>query len=648
MLNQFKNKHFYIMLLADGCLFIASLVLSYLLRFDFSPAPHYWNQLLFLILLSLPVKTVCFIFFGLYKGMWRYTDLLDFWRVFQASAVSSLILISTILFLYRFQGYPRSIFFIDGLLTFFLTGGLRIVIRTVYRSREQRLGFMLPGLMRRERRQGLIRVLIIGAGDAGEKILREIYDNTELNYDILGFLDDDADKKNRFVHGVPVVGTPDDLPSIVNTSRVDQVFIAMPSAAGSEMRRIVDICKRSRVNFKTLPGLGEIMDGKVRVSDLREVHFEDLLGRPPVELDRESIGRYLKDKTVMVTGAGGSIGSELCRQILDYGPGQLILLDASELNLYTIGMEFSRLMPRERYVPLLGRIQDRELMARYFGTYRPEVVFHAAAYKHVPILEDNPWEGVFNNVLGSLVVMQAAQTYKTEKLVIVSTDKAVRPTSVMGATKRMTELLMYGLNQGGGTRFMAVRFGNVVGSSGSVIPLFKKQIAQGGPVTVTHPEMTRYFMTIQEASQLILQAGALGTGGEIFVLEMGTPVKIADMARDLIRLMGKEPDRDIDIEYTGLRPGEKICEELITNEEGAVPTEHDKIMVLKPTGHGLTQQSPIHDPSRILGQVEDLVRAAASQDGEYIRRQLKALVPEYQLKPDPAGSHAYENDQSVD
>jgi len=634
MIKQFRNRHFYIMLLADVCLFVFSLVFSYLLRFDFAPAAHYWSQVGFLILLSVPVKTVCFVFFGLYRGMWRYTDLFDFWRIFQASFVSSLILISIILFLYRFQGYPRSIFFIDGMLTFLLTGGLRIVIRTSYRAREQRSGFMLPGLMRKKRRQGLIRVLIIGAGDAGEKILREILENPELNFDVLGFLDDNAEKRNRFVHGVPVVGSTDELPSMVSTSRIDQVFVAMPSATGSEMRRIVDLCKQAGVMFKTLPGLGEIMDGKVSISDLREVHFEDLLGRSPVELDSGSIGNDLKGKTVLVTGAGGSIGSELCRQIMAYEPGKLIFLDASELNLYTIDMEFSQLMSRDRIVPLLGRIQDRTLMNRYFQTYRPDVVFHAAAYKHVPLLEANPWEGVFNNVAGSLVVMEAAQEHGVEKFVVVSTDKAVRPTSVMGATKRVTELLMHGFNQQNGTRFMAVRFGNVVGSSGSVIPLFQRQIAQGGPVTVTHPDMTRYFMTIQEASQLILQAGAIGIGGEIFVLEMGTPVRIADMARDLIKLMGKEPDEDIEVVFTGLRPGEKIFEELITDEEGVVPTEHSKIMVLKRNEQ--PSSSPEQEGYRtwIRNHVDELVQAAARQDGEVIRAKLKEIVPEYQLKPD--------------
>ncbi|MFP4428624.1 MAG: polysaccharide biosynthesis protein [Desulfovermiculus sp.] len=631
MINQFGNKHLYLMLLADAGLFAASILLAYLLRFDFAPAARYWNQALFLLLLAIPVKAGCFIFFGLYRGMWRYTDLYDFWRIFQAAFISSLILVSIVLFVYRFQGYPRSIFFIDGILTFVLTGGLRIFIRTVYRSRENlRSGMLIPGLTKQKREGGLTRVLIAGAGDAGEKILREILENPELRYDVIGFLDDNTGKKNRSVHGVPVLGSTHDLPELAKGSRVDQVFLVMPSASGGDMRRIVETCKKAGVNFKTLPGLGEIMDGKVSVSDLREVHFEDLLGRPPVELDSQSIGQYLKGRTVLVTGAGGSIGSELCRQILAYEPGRLILLDASELNLYTMDIEFSGLMSRERYTPLLGRIQDRELMDRYFGSYRPQVVFHAAAFKHVPILEDNPWEAVYNNVHGSRIVMETARKHGVDTFVIVSTDKAVRPTSVMGATKRMTELLMHCFNQEDGTRFMAVRFGNVVGSSGSVIPLFKKQIAAGGPVTVTHPEVTRYFMTIQEASQLILQAGAIGTGGEIFVLEMGTPVRIADMARDLIRLMGKEPDHDVEIVYTGLRPGEKIFEELITDEEGVVPTRHAKIMVLQRNSREFLQHEAL-DRRGFLRQVDDLVRAATSQDGEHIRRKLREVVPEYRL-----------------
>jgi FlaA1/EpsC-like NDP-sugar epimerase len=364
----------------------------------------------------------------------------------------------------------------------------------------------------------------------------------------------------------------------------------------------------------------------VSVSDLREVHYEDLLGREQVDLDTASIADYVTGRRILVTGAGGSIGSELCRQIIRFSPAKLILLDASELNLYHMRMELEHELGFKGFISVLSKIQNREHMEQLFEAHQPSVVFHAAAYKHVPLLEENPWEAVYNNILGSRILMEAASTYHAEKFVLVSTDKAVRPTNVMGASKRVAELLLHAYNRQGSTQFMAVRFGNVVGSSGSVIPLFKRQIERGGPVTVTHPDMTRYFMTIHEAAQLILQAGALGEGGEIFVLEMGTPVRIDDMARDLIKLMGKEPDRDIEILYTGLRPGEKIAEELITDEEGIASTEHKDILVLKQNDS--RRICPEHS-ERLLVGVDELQSAAIRLEAQDIRDILMQLVPEY-------------------
>ncbi|KXB09397.1 hypothetical protein AKJ60_00360 [candidate division MSBL1 archaeon SCGC-AAA385M11] len=627
MLNQLKNYKFYVMLLADVAIFFLSLAMAYLLRFDFHPEQHYINQLQFVWLLAVPLKTGVFIMLGSYKGMWRYTALRDFWRLFQASFVSSLILVGIILILYRFEGYPRSVFIIDGLLTLLLTGGLRVGIRSMYRYRDNlkpRHVFSLT--VSRNRSRQLQDVLIIGAGDAGEKLLRETIENPALNYHVAGFLDDDVEKIGRTVHGVPVLGLIKDLEHFVSSLHIELVFIAIPSASGQQMRRIMDLCRQCKVQFKTLPGLGEIMDGKVSVSDLRQVSFEDLLGREPVLLDTGSIAHYLTDKTVLVTGAGGSIGSELCRQIVPFHPRLLILLDASELNLYSIEMELKHERGFRSFVSCLGRVQDEQQMTRLFSEYSPEVVFHAAAYKHVPMLEANPWEAVWNNIVGSLVVMSMAKHYQSERFVLVSTDKAVRPTNIMGTSKRVTELLLHGSNQSGSTKFMAVRFGNVVGSSGSVIPLFKKQIAYGGPVTVTHPEMTRYFMTIQEAAQLILQAGALGKGGEIFVLEMGTSVRIRDMARVLIKLMGKEPDQDIEIVYTGLRPGEKITEELITDEESILPTEHEGIMLLT---HNQTAYDQAAYQAWLMKNIEALKRAAARFDRQAIQEKLAEIVPKY-------------------
>jgi FlaA1/EpsC-like NDP-sugar epimerase len=397
------------------------------------------------------------------------------------------------------------------------------------------------------------------------------------------------------------------------------------------MRRIVEMCKECDVPYKTLPGMGEIIDGKVSIKTLRDVNYEDLLGRDPVQLDLAGIRGCLSNRVVMVTGCGGSIGSELCRQVVRFQPRSMIMVDASEANLFHIQMELHHEMRYHHYTPVLAQVQDRRLMEHVFHKYRPAVVFHAAAYKHVPMIERNPWEAVFNNILASRVVMELALEHEVRRFVLVSTDKAVRPTNVMGASKRITELLLQSL-QGNGTRFMGVRFGNVVGSSGSVIPLFRRQIEQGGPVTVTDPEVTRYFMTIPEAAELIIQAGAMGEGGEIFILEMGKPVKIAELARDLIRLSGREPGKDIEIIFTGLREGEKLYEELITAGEGIVNTQHKKILVLRANGNWHGQQNQEAYRQWLTGKLDELVEMAGRHDGCAIKQKLQEIVPEYVVR----------------
>ncbi|PKN04291.1 MAG: polysaccharide biosynthesis protein, partial [Deltaproteobacteria bacterium HGW-Deltaproteobacteria-9] len=401
-----------------------------------------------------------------------------------------------------------------------------------------------------------------------------------------------------------------------------------PSASGEQVRRIVDACQHCNATYKILPGIGELIDGRVSIKLLRDINYEDLLGRPPVHLNVKDIRNSLDGKTVLVTGCGGSIGSELCRQVIKYQPGKIILLDSSEPGLFKIQMEIQNKYYFNHCVTILGRVQDEDLIDDIFKKYKPEAVFHAAAYKHVPMMEKNPWQAVFNNIVGSRVVMEMAVKHHVDRFVMVSTDKAVRPTNVMGASKRVTELIMQ-CQQGNGTRFMAVRFGNVVGSSGSVIPLFRRQILQGGPVTVTHPEVNRFFMTIPEASQLILQAGTMGEGGEVFILKMGTPVKIADMARDLIRLSGKEPDVDIKIVYTGLREGEKLYEELITVGEDILPTDHEMVMVLKSNtyfnGSGNLQEAK----KSLYRELDELVKIAARHDAKGIKAKLKEILPEY-------------------
>jgi FlaA1/EpsC-like NDP-sugar epimerase len=377
-----------------------------------------------------------------------------------------------------------------------------------------------------------------------------------------------------------------------------------------------------------LPGIGELIDGRVSIKVLRDINYEDLLGRPLVHLNIKDIRNYLDDKTVLITGCGGSIGSELCRQVIKFQPHSIILLDASEINLFNIQMEIQNEKYYRKSEAVLGHVQDKKLMEDVFKKFKPQVVFHAAAYKHVPMMEKNPWEAVFNNIIGSRVAMETSIKHHVERFVLVSTDKAVRPTNVMGASKRVAELIMQSL-QGNGTRFMAVRFGNVVGSSGSVIPVFRRQIEQGGPVTVTHPDVNRYFMTIHEASQMILQAGTMGEGGEVFILRMGTPVKIADMARDLIRLSGKEPDMDIKIVFTGLRDGEKLYEELITVEEDILPTGHEKVMVLR-SNRPFNGAKDLQESRDILGnKIAELMKDALRHDSRAIKKILKEIVPEY-------------------
>lgn len=611
-LPNLRNVNFYVMFIADMLIFTLALLLSYSFRFDFNiPAP-FFMQFKGLLKYVLVFKALAFVFFGLYRGMWRYTSVDDFWKLLRITAVQNLILITFVLFRFSFIGVPRSIFVIDWVLTLLFCSGLRLSIRAFYTSSE---GLAVSAMPRKT-------VLVVGGGRAAERIGRELA-SSPVQYRLVGFLDDDKAKVGRTIHGKPVLGGLDIMKHTVDSEEVDEIFIAVSEASGEQMRMIADACKSTGVPYKILPAMTEIMDGKVDIKALRDVDYLDLLGRSPVSLDTERIEGYLTGQTVLVTGCGGSIGSELCRQIVRFRPGHIVLVDSGEYNLYQIQMELHHDLGFTNYSTVLGNITDSDLMAKTFAEHTPSVVFHAAAYKHVPMLERNPWQAVRNNILGSRTVMEAAVESGVERFVVVSTDKAVRPTNVMGASKRVTELLMQSMH-GHGTRFMAVRFGNVVGSSGSVVPLFRRQIEAGGPVTVTHPDVTRYFMSISEASQLILQAGSMGekgTGGEIFVLDMGIPVKIADMARDLIRLSGKEPDVDVEIAFTGLREGEKLFEELITEGEGIVRTEHEKILVLG-TDCCATADS-------LDGEIAALLHAAEHYDGDTIRAILMRVVPEY-------------------
>jgi len=624
MLKVLKNRNFFVMLSADFCLLSFSLFLAYTFRFDGQIPPPEFETLTGLLLWVVPIKILSFYVFGLYKGMWRYTGILDMKNLAKACLTSSGIVVVILFLTIRFQGIPRSILPIDFVMTFFLSGGVRIGIRLHFHRSK---GSSINPFSKKTKSTEKKRLFIIGAGDAGEKTLRELEENSYLNYQVIGLIDDDPLKKGRALHDIPVLGGVSSVPEMVEEHQIHEIIIAIPSADREQIRKIVEACELSGAVYKTLPGMGELIDGRVSVKALRDVSFQDLLGRPPVELDMDSIGGYLTGKCVMITGAGGSIGSELCRQITCFNPETIILFDASEPSLYSIQMELKHRVGYLKYKTILGRAQNPLLTDTVFRRYRPQVIFHAAAYKHVPMLERNPWEALHNNIHGSKVMIEKAIEYGAERFVLVSTDKAVRSTNVMGASKRFAEMVLRAY-QGNGTLLMAVRFGNVVGSSGSVIPLFRDQISRGGPVTITHPEVTRFFMTIPEAAQLILQAGALGRGDEIFILEMGTPVKIVDMARDLIRLCGKEPDRDIEITFTGLRQGEKLYEELITADEGVVQTGHEKIMVLRNNGwNGYGDQEGYR--RWLLDGIEELKNLANTYDGCAIRAKLKELVPEY-------------------
>jgi len=630
MTLKIRNPRLFIKLLIDATSFVLAIFGAYILRFEFILAQRHFNEIGLIIYWLIPLKLAIFYSFGLYRRMWRYSSLNDLWFLALATALSSLLTVDIVLYFYPFEGFSRAVFLLDAIITFIITGGFRILIRSYNRFNPGSMNFPTLRMTRRIKTGDIKSVLIIGAGGSGEKILREILDNPTIGYKVVGFLDDNPGKIGSYLHGVPVLGTVDDLPGMSNQHKLDQVIISTPSATGPEMRRIVDICKSCGVACKTLPGIGQLLDNKVSIKALRDVNYEDLLGRPPVQLDTTSIQSYLAGKRILVTGAGGSIGSELCRQLIRFEPEKIVLVDAGEANLYGIQMMLRHELNFEAFQAVLAGVQNKELMEDVFRSYRPDVVFHAAAYKHVPLLERNPWEAIFNNVVGSRVVTELAEKYQSERFVLVSTDKAVRPTSVMGTSKRLAELILQSM-QNGTTRFIAVRFGNVLATCGSVIPLFRKQIEYGGPVTVTHPEMTRYFMTIQEAAQLILQAGAMGRGGEIYVLEMGTPIRIADMASDLIRLSGKEPGKDVEVIFTGLRPGEKLNEELITEGEDVVRTNHRKIMTLKYNGHwnwgGFSSQSKFR---KWLDQgLQELYLTAGTRDPIAIKEKLKQLIPEY-------------------
>lgn len=552
------------LVLLDSMIVMFVPILSLLVRFEGSVEEHYIGLLLDMLPMLLAVRLLCFYGFGLYHRLWRYASINELIAIIGSVTLSTVILAAYTSWVNLI--FPKSIHLISWVLTIALVGAGRLCIRIIRQFRYRT-------------NQACSRVLIVGAGDAGAMIAREIKHRYYDSKKIIGFIDDDSYKQQQMIYGSKVLGKREDIKRVAEENEVAEIIIAMPSVGGQVIREIVGVCKQIGCTVRILPGMYELIDGKVTVRQLREIALEDLLRREPVKLNIDDIADYIRDKRVLVTGAGGSIGSELCRQIASLLPSMLILLGKGENSIYEIDCELRQKYPELVFQPVIADIRDKERIDQIFSKYKPEVVFHAAAHKHVPLMETQPIEAVRNNIFGTKIVAEAADQAGTEIFVMISTDKAVNPTSVMGATKRIAELIIQHINQNSATKFVAVRFGNVLGSRGSVVPLFKKQIAQGGPITITHPDMKRYFMTIPEASQLVLQAGAMAAGGEVFVLDMGEPVRMVDMAKDLIELSGLVPQVDIEFKYTGMRPGEKLFEELLTAEEGTNATKHEKIYV---------------------------------------------------------------------
>lgn len=586
---------------------IAALVSIYL-RFDGNLIPqNYLSMLVGQLPFFVMITIVSFFLFKLYSRVWRYAGSSELLAIVGANFAGAIcwfifsVLVEAVL--------PRSIYILTALVLTFFVGGTRLSLR-VYSYLTSKPQYI-------QRTQKLNKVLVIGAGDAGAMLAREIERYHSGKRKIIGFIDDDRDKQGKTMFGIRVLGSRYDIEQVVADTDANEIIIAMPSVKGKEIKEIIDVCKNTNCKLTILPGVYEIIEGTVSVNQLRPVEVEDLLGRDPVKLDTKNVSAYITGKVVLITGAGGSIGSEICRQVAKMQPKKMLLLGKGENSIYEISQELSIEYPQIRKVPIIADVRDEERINGIMDYFHPHVVFHAAAHKHVPLMEYQPMEAVRNNVLGTKVVAEAASKNGVETFVMISTDKAVNPTSVMGCTKRVAEMFVQSMNSISETRFAAVRFGNVLGSRGSVIPLFKKQIAKGGPVTVTHPDMKRYFMTIPEASQLVLQAGAMAEGGEVFVLDMGEPVKIYDLARDMITLSGMIPEVDIEIKFTGLRPGEKLFEELLSAEDGTEATQHKKIF---------TSMIKCVDKTKLDFQIRRLLEQTT---GDNVVEVLKETVPTY-------------------
>lgn len=602
----------------------AAWLLVYLIRYDFNIPAQGWTSFTQSLPIVIVVQGVMLWYFGLARGIWRFASIPDLWNILRAAVLGALVIALSLFLFNRLHGVPRTVLAAYPLCLIMLLGGPRLVYR-MWRD----YGLSLFGST------GSKRVVILGAGRAGEMLARDM--RRDEVYEPVAFLDDARSLQGSKVHGVPVAGSIDRLPDLAARLGADLVIIAMPSATNAEMRRIVEICEHCRIPFRTLPRFHDLATREPSLSELREVNIEDLLGRDPVILEWTRIAEGVLGRTVLVSGAGGSIGSELCRQIARLKPAALVLFESNEYNLFHIEKELREAHPELILHAFLGDVRDRGSVEHAFERYRPEMAFHAAAYKHVPMLEFNVREAVRNNVLGTRLMAQAADRHGCRTFVMISTDKAVKPTNVMGASKRVAEIWCQALSRRSSTRFITVRFGNVLGSAGSVVPIFREQILKGGPVTVTHPDMMRYFMTIPEASQLILQAATMGRGGEIFVLDMGEPVSITYLAEQMIRLSGKRPHQDIPITYTGLRPGEKLYEELFYDGEQQIATSHRKILLARFADIDWVE----------LGMaMTELEAGAEAWDEDVMLGVLKRLVPELGAAAEPVADNVVAFDRA--
>lgn len=606
--DSMKRKRAILLMLFDTVGISLSYLLALYLRFDGRVDPIYVYNLANHMAIITIIKLSVYYFFKLYKSLWEYASIDEMIEVVGGSIVANLL--SSLYMHFIDVGIPRSIYFMVPVIDMVFIGGVRFFYRVLRRLKHG----VFNGV------KDYKRILIVGAGAAGAMVIKELRNHDTLNSWPVAIVDDDPQKRRQNINGVPVVGNRKDIKRVCKEYEIDEIIIAIPSANSKDIKDIVGECKKTKVKTKILPGVYELIDGQVSVSKIRDVEIEDLLGREEVHLNMDEICQYIKDKKVLITGGGGSIGSELCRQVARFKPKELIILDIYENNAYDIQNE---LLSRYDNLPMkvvIASIRDKQRMEEIFAAEGIDVVFHAAAHKHVPLMEENPTEAIKNNVFGTLNVVESAGKYGVEKFVLISTDKAVNPTNVMGATKRIAEMIVQLANTFSHTEYVAVRFGNVLGSNGSVIPLFKKQIAAGGPVTVTHPKVIRYFMTIPEACQLVLQAGAMAEGGEIFILDMGEPVRIMDLAKDLIRLSGFEPEVDIPIEITGLRPGEKLYEELLVNKKEVDTTSHHKIYIEKPLF------CDYDNMKRHFNKLQEIIDYA---DDDAIKEILAEIVPNY-------------------